>query len=621
MRDGQPGSDEALPDPEATPFFAALVDWARGDATQWGSPGHGRGDLFARSAAGRAFLDFYGGNMLRGDASTAVESLGQLLDHTGSIGAAERRAADTFRGDHLFFVVGGTSAANKIVWNACVGAGDVVLVDRNCHKSVLHAIMLTGAIPVYLRPARNAAGLIGPIRRGEFTRDSIRRRLAAHPLVRDQDRPVRLIALTQATYDGIVYDADAVKELLDGVVDILHFDEAWLPQAAFHEFYDGWHAVDNTRPRTRRSVVYATQSTHKLLAGLSMASQVVVQDAESASFDRGLFNEAFMMHTSTSPQYALVASCEMAAAMMRGEAGRELVAAALAQALAFRRALAGSFTGRDTRFGVWGPDPAGLASPPDPVQWELAAGADWHGFEAVDDGFTMLDPVKVTVTTPGLGADGAYADRGIPAVVVKKYLAERGVVVEKSGLYSLLFIVTIGTPRGAWRRVIAALEEFLSDYDANTSLGDVLPAFVHANPGYDGRGLRDVCDGLHAAYRDSGIVRVTADAYTDPAEPAMLPSDAFRQLAAGNVEHVPVAEVAGRITGVLLTPYPPGIPLVVPGERISETVVRFLQHEGAVAREWPGFAGLTHGLAEGDSPGQWAVPCVAATATRWSRPT
>ena len=600
----------SVPDSDATPFFAALVEWARGDSTVWGCPGHARGELFAKSQVGRAFREFFGDNVLLADASNAVEVLGQLLDHTGAIGTAEQRAARTFRADHLFFVLGGTSSSNKMVWNATVGAGDVALVDRNCHKSVLHAIMLTGAIPVYLQPTRNMAGLIGPIPRGEFTRDSIRRKLAAHPFVADPDRPVRLIALTQSTYDGIVYDADDIKRLLDGVVDVFHFDEAWLPHAGFHEFYDGRHAIDNTRPRTERAIVYATQSTHKLLGGLTQASQVLVQNSESVALDRSLFNESFMMHTSTSPQYSLLASCEVAAAIMRGDAGRELVADTLRDSLDFRRAINRAGAGRDWWFGTWGPDIPERASLPDPSDWELTADAAWHGFGPVDERFAMLDPAKVTVTSPGMSMDGEYAEHGIPAVVIQKYLAEHNVIVEKTSLYATLFIFTVGLPRGAWRPLVTTLEQFKADYDANAPLEAVMPRFTRDHPVYSGRGLREVCDGLHSTYRGGDIARLIASVYTEPTEPDMLPAEALRRLAAGNAEHVPVEELAGRTTAVLLAPYPPGIPLLVPGERVSEGVIRFLAHEATVARQWPGFTHVTHGLAEGSPPGGYTVPCI-----------
>ena len=175
-----------------------------------------------------------------------MEELGQLLDHNGAIGASERNAARIFNADHCFFVTNGTSTSNKIVWQHLVAPGDVVVVDRNCHKSILHGIVLTGAIPVFLRPTRNHLGIIGPIPRDEFSRESIKAKIRAHPLLAgvdaDQVQP-RVMVLTQSTYDGILYDTETIKSALDGYVEALHFDEAWIPHAAFHPFYGTYHAM------------------------------------------------------------------------------------------------------------------------------------------------------------------------------------------------------------------------------------------------------------------------------------------------------------------------------------------------------------------------------------------
>jgi arginine decarboxylase len=304
----------------------------------------------------------------------------------------------------------------------------------------------------------------------------------------------------------------------------------------------------------------------------------------------------------------------VAAAIMAGDAGRELVAGTLGDSLDFRRAVSRAGAGRDWWFGTWGPDIPERAGLPERPDWELTADAAWHGFGTVDDRFAMLDPTKVTLTSPGMSADGEYAARGIPAVVIQKYLAEHRVIVEKTSLYATLFIFTIGMPRGAWRPLIATLEQFKADYDANAPLERVMPRFTRDNPAYSGRGLREVCDGLHSAYRDGDIARLIASVYTEPAEPVMLPAEARRLLAAGHAEHVPVDALAGRITAALLAPYPPGIPLLVPGERVSEGVIGFLRHEAAVARQWPGFAHITHGLAEGSQPGSFTVACIAKSA-------
>ena len=322
----------------APPFFRALVDYAQDGSYSWHCPGHSGGVAFLKSPVGRMFHQFFGENMLRADVCNSVDELGQLLDHTGPIAQSERNAARIFNADHCFFVTNGTSTSNKMVWHHAVAPDDVVVVDRNCHKSILHAIIMTGAVPVFLRPTRNHYGIIGPITQAEFSPAAIRKKIAANPLLKGVDalsvKP-RILTLTQSTYDGVLYNTETIKQSLDGYIDTLHFDEAWLPHAAFHKFYGSYHAMGKNRVRPKDQLVFATQSTHKLLAGLSQASQVLVQDSQTRKLDRHLFNEAYLMHTSTSPQYAIIASCDVAAAMMESPGGPALVEESLSEALTF----------------------------------------------------------------------------------------------------------------------------------------------------------------------------------------------------------------------------------------------------------------------------------------------
>ena len=164
-------------------------------------------------------------------------------------------------------------------------------------------------------PTRNNYGIIGPIPKSEFKWENIQKKIAAHPFAKEAKGKPRVLTITQSTYDGVIYNVEAIKSELDGKIDTLHFDEAWLPHATFHDFYKGMHAIGKDRPRCKESMVFSTQSTHKLLAGLSQASQILVQDSKTRKLDRHSFNEAFLMHTSTSPQYAIIASCDVAAAM------------------------------------------------------------------------------------------------------------------------------------------------------------------------------------------------------------------------------------------------------------------------------------------------------------------
>ncbi|HLY96930.1 MAG TPA: Orn/Lys/Arg decarboxylase N-terminal domain-containing protein, partial [Sideroxyarcus sp.] len=420
----------------APPFFRALVDYAQDGSYSWHCPGHSGGVAFLKSPVGRMFHQFFGENMLRADVCNAVDELGQLLDHTGPVAASERNAARIFNADHLFFVTNGTSTSNKIVWHSMVAPDDIVVVDRNCHKSILHAIMMTGAVPVFLTPTRNNFGIIGPIPKSEFEMANIQKKIDANPFIKDKKRKPRILTITQSTYDGVLYNVETLKEMLDGRIDALHFDEAWLPHAAFHDFYKDMHAIGKDRPRAKESMVFSTQSTHKLLAGLSQASQILVRDSDTRKLDRDCFNEAYLMHTSTSPQYAIIASCDVAAAMMEPPGGTALVEESIAEALDFRRAMrkVDDEFGADWWFKLWGPDYLSEEGMAEREDWVLRTDDRWHGFGKLAEGFNMLDPIKATVITPGLDVDGDFADSGIPASIVTKYLAEHGVVVEKCGL-------------------------------------------------------------------------------------------------------------------------------------------------------------------------------------------
>jgi len=594
------------------PFFRALVHYAADGSYSWHCPGHSGGVAFLKSPVGQMFHQFFGENMLRADVCNAVEELGQLLDHTGPVAASERNAARIFNADHLFFVTNGTSTSNKIVWHSTVAPGDVVVVDRNCHKSILHAIMMTGAIPVFLMPTRNNYGIIGPIPKEEFRWKNIQKKIAAHPFASQVEGKPRVLTITQSTYDGILYNVEDIKEELDGKIDTLHFDEAWLPHAAFHDFYGDYHAIGADRPRCKESMVFATQSTHKLLAGLSQASQILVQDAENHQLDRDVFNEAYLMHTSTSPQYSIIASCDVAAAMMEEPGGTALVEESISEALEFRRAMrkVDKEWGADWWFKVWGPDDLSEEGIEEREAWMLKPGARWHGFGKLAKGFNLLDPIKATVITPGLDVDGDFADDiGIPAAIVTKYLAEHGVIVEKCGLYSFFIMFTIGITKGRWNTLVTALQQFKDDYDKNQPLWKVLPEFVAKHSRYERVGLRDLCRQIHAVYKANDVARLTTEMYLSDMEPAMRPADAFARMAHREIERVPLDRLEGRVTAVLLTPYPPGIPLLIPGERFNATIVRYLKFARDFNAQFPGFETDIHGLVK-ENGSDYYVDCV-----------
>jgi arginine decarboxylase len=321
-----------------------------------------------------------------------------------------------------------------------------------------------------------------------------------------------------------------------------------------------------------------------------------------------------MMHTSTSPQYSIIASCDVAAAMMEQPGGTALVEESIAEALDFRRAMAkvDKEWGKNWWFKVWGPDvrsDEGIGSRED---WILKPNEEWHGFGPVTENFNMLDPIKATVITPGLNVDGEFDFFGIPAAIVTKYLAEHGVIIEKCGLYSFFIMFTIGITKGRWNSLVTALQQFKDDFDKNQPMWKVMPKFSAANSRYDRMGLKDLCQQIHDEYKLQNVAKMTTEMYLSNMQPAMKPSEAFAMMAHEKIERVDLDHLEGRVTAVLLTPYPPGIPLLIPGERFNEPIVRYLKFARDFNKKFPGFETDIHGLvAEGHAESRrYFVDCL-----------
>ncbi|HTN94736.1 MAG TPA: arginine/lysine/ornithine decarboxylase [Gallionella sp.] len=603
----------------APPMFKALMDYTLQASYSWHTPGHGGGIGFRKSPVGQLFYSFFGENTLRSDVSVSVGQLGSLLDHTGPIAEGERNAARIFGSDETLFVVGGTSTANKIVWHGMVGRGDLVLCDRNCHKSILHSLIMTGATPIYLVPSRNGLGIIGPISKDQFTPRSIRKKIAASPFAKETSGKVRLMVMTNSTYDGLCYNIDAIKENLGDAVEVLHFDEAWYAYANFHEFYDGFHGISSANPaRSPHAITFATQSTHKLLCALSQASMIHVQHGETSRLDMTHFNDAFMMHTSTSPQYGIIASCDVAAAMMEQPAGRALVQEMIDEALSFRRAmtavrqqLKGGWW-----FDVWQPDAMADKPSAEKSAWVLKPKDAWHGFEGLAANHVLVDPIKVTILTPGMSANGTMKKTGIPAAVVVKFLSGRRIEIEKTGLYSFLVLFSMGTTKGKWSTLITELINFKDLYDANAPLKRAMPLLYDAHPEvYGTMGLKDLCDGIHTVYRDDNVAKAQKDMYTALPEMALRPAEAYDHLVRGRTESVEIDNLMGRILAVMVVPYPPGIPVIMPGERLTKTtksIQDYLLYAREFDKKFPGFETDIHGLRfeTGSKGRRYLVDCV-----------
>jgi arginine decarboxylase len=600
------------------PMFGALIKFAKEAEYSWHTPGHTGGTAFLRSPVGRVFHDYFGEALLRSDLSISVGELGSLLDHSGPIGDGEKYAAHVFGADRTYYVTNGTSTSNRVVMMGTVARGQTVLADRNCHKSVEHGLSLTGAIPVYMMPQRNHLGLIGPIPLSSFAPDAIARNIANAPLAAgDKDKPA-LAIVTNSTYDGLCYDAARVEEQLGKSVDRVLFDEAWFAYARFNPIYRGCHAMRGGLDEFGRGgpTVFATQSTHKLLAALSQASMIHLREGR-IKVEPTCFNEAFMMHASTSPQYAIIASNDVSAAMMDGAGGRLLTGEAIAEAISFRQMLArlhARFAARgDWFFSAWQPEevrdganmlrfedapPALLAESPE--CWMLEPGASWHGFAELEPGYCMLDPIKVTVVTPGIDSSGGLAETGIPAPLLSAYLGERGIVVEKTANFSILLLFSIGVTKGKWGSLINALMEFKRDYETNAPLTRSMPALAASHPTvYGALGVKDLARAMFEALATNRMPQLLETAYMAEPNAVCTPAVAYDRLVRGESTRAALAELADGVAATALVPYPPGIPLVMPGEALGKPdgpVLCYLTALRDFDRNFPGFEHETHGI-------------------------
>ena len=598
----------------APPMFAGLVQFARTHEYSWHTPGHEGGSAFRKSPVGQAFVDFFGPQLLRSDLSISVEELGSLLDHSGLIGEAERRAAAIFGADFTFFVTNGGSTSNRVVHQGCVTAADVVALDRNAHKSAEQSATMTRAVPIYMVPTRNRYGIIGPIPPGEMSREEFARKVDASPFAAPDARPV-LAMVTNSTYDGLLYHVPTVDEALGSHIDRIHYDEAWFGHGAFNPLYRERHAMHSGRRSGDGPTTFATQSTHKLLAGLSQSSFIHVRNGRNP-VDPERLNEAFMMHASTSPQYAIIASNDVAAHMMKGRSGTLLTREAIDEAIAFRKTLARAARDADWFFSCWQPDSV-VDSPAEelatsPEAWQIHGGDTWHGFEGLPDGYAMLDPIKVTVLTPGVATDGTLEPFGIPACIVSSYLDEHAaIVVEKTQDYSILFLFSMGITRGKWGSLVTSLFDFKRDFDRNLPLRDALPALASAHPDrYEGMGLADLARGMHETMRETDQLRKLHDAFSGLPEQRLLPAEAFEQVVRGTIEPVPLAKLDDHTVAVGVVPYPPGIPLLMPGERTGAGDGPWLGYLRALQEfdeRFPGFEHDTHGVRVVD--GAYVVLC------------
>jgi arginine decarboxylase len=470
-----------------TPFFDALRSYVAAAKDAWHTPGHFSGDSLRGSPWVDDFYQFMGENVFTTDLSVSVKALDSLMDPTGVVAEAQQMAAKAFGARRTLFVTNGTSTANKVILQTLIRPGEVLLLDRNCHKSIHHGVVLSGARPIYLDSSVNRQyGIFGPVPRA-----SILQAIAAHP-------DARLLVLTSCTYDGLRYDLEPIVAAAHARGIKVLIDEAWFSHARFHP---------ELRPTALEAGAdYVTQSAHKTLSAFSQGALIHVNDPD---LDDHSFRENFNMHTSTSPMYSMIASLDVGRRQAVME-GYRLLQRTLALAEELRGQIDSTGAFRALRID------------------ELLPA------EVRNDGI-RLDPTKITVD---ISACGLTVDE------LREELFNRfNITVEKSTFNTITLLLTIGTTRSKCSRLYDALRRIAHEHGAPRRLyrAPVLPPFTE---------LR--CLPRDAYYSTGELVGLLDD--NEQVNPRLR----------------------GRVCADQIVPYPPGIPVLVPGQLINDTVVEFL---------------------------------------------
>ena len=601
------------------PFFETLTRYVDMQNSTFACPGHQGGAFFKKHPAGKQFYDFYGENVFRSDMCNADVKLGDLLIHEGSAKDAQKYAAKVFNADKTYFVLNGTSSANKVVTNALLTRGDLVLFDRNNHKSNHHgALIQAGATPVYLEAARNPFGFIGGIDAHCFDEAYLREQIAAvDPQRAEAARPFRLAIIQLGTYDGTVYNARQVVDRIGHLCDYILFDSAWLGYEQFIPLMEGCSPL-TLELNENDPGIFVTQSVHKQLAGFSQTSQIHKKDNHIRGQRRFCphkrLNNAFMLHASTSPFYPLFAALDINARMHQGEAGRRMWDECVMLGIEARKAILDRcemilpFVPETVDGQRWQDAPTETIAR-DLRYFSFEPQAKWHGFAGYARDQYRVDPCKLLLTTPGIdAASGEYSDFGIPATILANYLRENGIVPEKCDLYSILFLLTPAESPEKMANLVAMLAQFEQHVKEDAPLAEVLPTIYRKNAQrYAGYTLRRLCQEMHDLYVSHNVKDLQRLMFRAAEFPpvSVNPQDAHQAYIRGEVELVPIAEAAGRVAAEGALPYPPGVLCVVPGEVWGGAVQRYFLALEEGLNLLPGFSPELQGVyTEEDEQGQ-----------------
>ncbi|WP_312273651.1 ornithine decarboxylase SpeF [Pseudescherichia sp.] len=605
------------------PFFSALIDYVKQGNSAFDCPGHQGGQFFRRHPTGSQFVDFFGEALFRADLCNADVAMGDLLIHEGAPCLAQQHAAKVFNADKTYFVLNGTSSANKVVLNALLAPGDLVLFDRNNHKSNHHgALLQAGATPVYLETARNPYGFIGGIDAHCFEEPYLRELVAeVSPEHNQRQRPFRLAVIQLGTYDGTIYNARQVVDTIGHLCDYILFDSAWVGYEQFIPMMADCSPLLLDLNENDPGIL-VTQSVHKQQAGFSQTSQIHKKDSHIKGQPRYVphkrLNNAFMMHASTSPFYPLFAALDVNARMHEGESGKRMWMRCVEQGIEARKMILDQcrfirpFVPTTVDNRPWDSyKTAEIAR--DLRFFHFVPGENWHAFEGYAPHQYFIDPCKLLLTTPGIdAATGEYEEFGVPATILANYLRENGVVPEKCDLNSILFLLTPAEDMGKLQQLVARLAQFETLLASDAPLQEVLPSIYHQHPErYAGYTLRQLCQEMHDLYARNNVKQLQKEMFRKACLPSvrMSPQEANYAFIRGESELVLLSEAEGRIAAEGALPYPPGVLCVVPGEVWGGSVLRYFTALEEGINLLPGFAPELQGVYIQEHKGRKAVWC------------
>ena len=592
------------------PFFRALSDYVGDNNAQFDCPGHQGGQFFAKHPTGRAFYNFFGDHIFRADLCNADVKLGDLLIHEGYAHDAQAHAAAVYNADKTYFVLNGTSSANKVVLNALLTPGDIILYDRNNHKSICHGgLVMSGATPIYLETARNPFGSIGGILEHCFDESYIRNLIAEKdPNKAKAERPIRLAVIQLGTYDGTIYNARQVVDKIGYLCDYIFFDSAWVGYEQFIPMMkDCSPLLLELGPNDPGILV--TQSVHKQQAGFSQTSQIHKKDKHIKGQDRYVdhkrFNNSFMMHASTSPFYPLFASLDVNAKIHEGELGEQLWRECIEVGIDARKSVLSHCKylrplvppmvhGKKWEDG----NTQEMAN--DVSYFAFEPNAKWHSFKGYGEGQYFIDPCKFQLITPGINVEtGEYEDFGIHANILANYLRKNRIIPEKCDLNTILFLMTPAESKGKMDALVDQLVRFEDLIDRNATMEEVLPSIYYSHiDKYKGYHIRQLCQEMHDFYKDRNVSTLQQRLFSKEYFPeyVMNPQEANFEFQRNKGELVPLDEAEGRIALEGALPYPPGVLCVQPGERWSRTACDYFLALEEGINQLPGFAPEIQGV-------------------------